>query len=55
MFTSAPSARHIRLFRFRPTAVHAPLPSLSTCFALRASSQMRMAPPQSVTVIDPLP
>jgi hypothetical protein len=54
VFTSALSARRLLLFRLRPRAVRAPLPLPSVCLALHASSPIRMAPPQSITVIDPL-
>jgi hypothetical protein len=55
VFTSALSARRLRLFRLCSRASRAPSPSPSVRLSLRASSPIRMAPPQSITVIDPLP
>jgi hypothetical protein len=55
IFTSTLSVCRLHPFRFRPRAALAPSPSHSTCFALQAPSPIRMAPPQSITIIDLLP
>jgi hypothetical protein len=55
IFTSTLNVRRPRPFRFRPRAAPAPSPSHSTRFALHAASPIRMAPPQPITIIDPLP